>query len=82
MNTKAALFYNNIDIDQQIFSKFILYYRFSYYGLITLNKPKSRQVYTNDGIITQNIFNAAVSTSVKLKTNTKKLYFCEYLIST
>ena len=48
----------------------------------TLNKPKSRQVYTNDGIITQNIFNAAVSTSVKLKTNTKKLYFCEYLIST
>ena len=52
------------------------------YGLTTLNKPKSRQVYTNDGIITQNIFNAAVSTSVKLKTNTKKLYFCEYLIST
>ena len=51
-------------------------------GLTTLNKPKSRQVYTNDGIITQNIFNAAVSTSGKLKTNTKKLYFCEYLIST
>ena len=51
-------------------------------GLTTLNKLKSRQVYTNDGIITQNIFNAAVSTSVKLKTNTKKLYFCEYLIST
>ena len=36
------------------------------YGLTTLNKPKSRQVYTNDGIITQNIFNAAVSTSVEL----------------
>ena len=32
----------------------------SIYGLTTLNKPKSRQVYTNDGIITQNIFNAAV----------------------
>ena len=42
--------------------------------------PKSRQVYTNDGIITQNIFNAAVSTSVELKTNTKKLR--EYLLST
>ena len=53
-----------------------------WYGLPTLNKPKSRQVYKNDGIITQNIFNAAVSTSGKLKTNTKKLYFCEYLIST
>ena len=52
------------------------------YGLTTLNKPKSRQVYTNDGIITQNIFNAAVSTSVELKTNTKKLHLCEYLIST
>ena len=52
------------------------------YGLTTINKPKSRQVYTNDGIITQNIFNAAVSTSVELKTNTKKLNFCEYLIST
>ena len=43
-------------------------------GLATLNKPKSRQVYTNDGIITQNIFNAAVSTYVELKTNTNKLY--------
>ena len=52
------------------------------YGLTTLNKPKSRQVYTNDGIITQNIFNAVVSTFVEFKTNTKKLYFCEYLIST
>ena len=58
-------------------------YTFLYiYGLTTLNKPESPQVYTNDGIITQNIFNVAVSTSVKLKTNTKKLYFCEYLIST
>ena len=52
----------------------------SIYGLTTLNKLKSRQVYTNDGIITQNIFNAAVSTSVELKTNTKKLYFGEYLM--
>ena len=52
------------------------------HDLTTLNKPKSRQVYTNDGIITQHIFNAAVSTSVELKTNTKKLYFCEYLLST
>ena len=50
-------------------------------GLTTLNKPKTRQVYTNDGIITQNIFNAAVLTPVELKTNTKKLHFCEYLIS-
>ena len=32
----------------------------STYGLTTLNKPKSREVSTNDGIITQNIFNAAV----------------------
>ena len=48
----------------------------------TLNKPKSRQVYTNDGIITQKIINAAVSTCVEFKTNTKKLYFCEHLIST
>ena len=31
-------------------------------GLTTLNKPKSRQVYTDD-------FNAAIPTSVKLKTN-------------
>ena len=35
------------------------------YGLTTLNKPKSHQVSTNDG----NIFNAAVPTSVELKTN-------------
>ena len=35
-----------------------------------------------DGIITQNIFNAAVSTSVELKTDTNKVNFCEYLIST
>ena len=58
------------------------YIYISIYGLTTLNKPKSRQVYINDGIITQNIFNAAVSTSGKLKTNTKKLHYCEYLIST
>ena len=37
------------------------------YGLTTLNKPKSREVYTNDGIITQNIFNAAVPTSIETK---------------
>ena len=43
------------------------------HGLTTLNKPKSRQVYT--GIITQNILNAAVSTSVELESNTKKLHF-------
>ena len=36
-------------------------------GLTTLNKPKSRQVSTNDGIITQNIFNAAVPTSIERK---------------
>ena len=52
------------------------------YGLANLNKPKLRQVYTNDEIITQNIFNAAVSTSIELKTNTKKEYLYEYLIST
>ena len=34
----------------------------STYGLTTLNRPKSREVSTNDGIITQNIFNAAVPT--------------------
>ena len=39
----------------------------SIYGLTTLNKPKSREVSTNDGIITQNIFNAAVSTSSETK---------------
>ena len=44
------------------------------YGLTTLNKPKSRQVYTNDGIITQNIFNAAVSTSVELKKKIQRSY--------
>ena len=37
------------------------------YGLTTLNKPKSREVSTNDGIITQNIFNAAVPTSIETK---------------
>ena len=56
--------------------------KFNIFGLTTLNKPKSRQVYTNDGIITQNIFNVAALTYVELKTNTKKLYFCEYSIST
>ena len=50
------------------------YIYISIYGFTTLNKPKSRQVYTNYGIITQNIFSAAVSTSVELKTNTRKLY--------
>ena len=33
------------------------------YGLTTLNKPKSKEVFTNDGIITQYIFNAAIATS-------------------
>ena len=37
------------------------------HGLTTLNKPKSREVSTNDGIITQNIFNAAVPTSIETK---------------
>ena len=37
------------------------------YGLTTLNKPKSREVSTNDGIITQNILNAAVPTSIETK---------------
>ena len=36
-------------------------------GLTTLNKPKSGEVSTNDGIITQNIFNAAVPTSIETK---------------
>ena len=36
-------------------------------GLTTLNKPKSREVSTNDGIITQNIFNAAVPASIETK---------------
>ena len=31
--------------------------------MVTLNKPKSREVSTNDGIITQNIFYVAVPTS-------------------
>ena len=44
----------------------VLYFKFSY-GLTTLNKPKSREVSTNDGIITQNIFNAAVPTSIETK---------------
>ena len=40
-------------------------YNYNVYGLTTLNKPKSREVSTNDGIITQNIFNAAVPTSIE-----------------
>ena len=36
-------------------------------GLTTLNKVKSGQVSTNNGIITQHIFNAFVLTSVELK---------------
>ena len=39
----------------------------SIHGLTTLNKAKSGQVSTNKGIITQNIFNASVLTSVELK---------------
>ena len=45
------------------------------YDLTTLNKRKSRQVYTNEGIITQNIFNVAIPTSVELKTNTNSYNF-------
>ena len=37
------------------------------YGLTTLNKPKSKEVSTNDGIITQNIFDAAVPTFIETK---------------
>ena len=37
------------------------------YGLTTLNRPKSREVSTNDGIITHNLFNAAVPTSSETK---------------
>ena len=43
------------------------------YGLTTLNKPKSGQVSTNIGIMTQNIVNVSVLTSVELKTNTNRL---------
>ena len=43
------------------------------HGLTTLNKPKSGQVSTNKGIMTQNIFNVSVLTSVELKTNTNRL---------
>ena len=39
----------------------------SIYGLTTLNKPKSREVSTDDGIITQNISNLAVPTSTETK---------------
>ena len=40
------------------------------YSLTTLNKAKSGQVSTNNGIITQNICNASVLAPVELK----KLY--------
>ena len=50
--------------------------------LTTLDKTKSGQMSTNKGIITQNIFNASVLTSVELKKYINRLYFCEYLIST
>ena len=50
--------------------------------LTTVSKPTSREVSTNDGIITQNIFNSAFATSSERKENTEKLYFCEYLMST
>ena len=36
----------------------------------------------NNGIITQKIFNVAVSTSVELTTNTNKLFFVGYLYNT
>ena len=80
---KKCFAQNNLKLHPRL-KKMNNYVYISIYGLTTLNKPKSRkdgQVYTNDGIITQNIFNAAVSTSVELKINTKKLYFCEHLIS-
>ena len=55
-------------------------------GLTTISRPKSREVSTNDGIITQfvskNIFNAAVGPSSETKSNTDKFQFCEHLIST
>ena len=37
------------------------------YGLTTLNKPKSREVSTNDGIFTQNILNVAGPTCTETK---------------
>ena len=37
------------------------------YGFTTLKNPKSKEVSTNNGIITQNIFNAAVATSSETK---------------
>ena len=43
------------------------------YGLTTLNKLKSREVSTNDGITTQNIFNAAAPTSIETKLNYKEV---------
>ena len=38
-----------------------------------LTKPKSGQVSTNNGIITQNIFNVSVLTSVELRKNTNRV---------
>ena len=45
----------------------VIFLMFASYGLTTLNKPKSKEVSTNDGIITQNIFDAAVPTSIETK---------------
>ena len=50
-----------------------LYYIMNLCGLTTLNKPKSGQVSTNKGIMTQNIANVSVLASVELKTNTTRL---------
>ena len=43
------------------------------YGLSTLSKPKSGQVSTNKGIMTQNIANVSVLTSVELKKKYKQV---------
>ena len=42
-------------------------------GLTTLNKAKSGQVSTNNEIMTQNIVNVPVLTSVEVNKNTNKL---------
>ena len=57
---EAALLFSHLHKSNMAANRYI-------YGLTTLNKPKSREVSTNDGIITQNIFNAAVSTSSETK---------------
>ena len=49
-------------------------------GLTTLNKPKSGQVSTNNGIMTQTIGNVSVLSSVELKKLETVLYFFEYSI--